>query len=173
MSWVLDGHVLKDLTNGTHNIFHQGPHQPLLFHQLTRSLTSIPRSPLREVVCSNVLKPQRCHRHSARSLKVHVEVSRKNHLCPHWPLNHIYHHIPNCCVGEQCHVIVVPVALSYVRFYRSEMFIIVVVFVVVAVFVNVVAVVVFRAGRPPNGPLSPCHPKNGEKYKGLGLNCQR
>ena len=43
------------------------------------------------------------------------------------------------------------------------MFIIVV--VVVAVFVNVVAVVVLGAGRPPNGPLSPCHPSNGENTK--------
>ena len=42
------------------------------------------------------------------------------------------------------------------------MVVIVVVVVVIAVFVNVVAVDVFRAGRPSNGQLSPCHPPNGE-----------
>ena len=45
------------------------------------------------------------------------------------------------------------------------MVVIVVVILVVAVFVNVVAVVVFGAGRPPDGPLSPCHPQNGENTK--------
>ena len=45
------------------------------------------------------------------------------------------------------------------------MVVIVVVVFVVAVFVNVVAVVVFGAGRPPNGPLSPCHPPNGENAR--------
>ena len=42
---------------------------------------------------------------------------------------------------------------------------VVIVVFVVAVFVNVVAVVVFRAGRHPNGPLSPCHPPNVENEK--------
>ena len=45
------------------------------------------------------------------------------------------------------------------------MVVIVVVVVVVAVFVNVVAVIVFRAGRPPNGPLSPCHLPKDENTK--------
>ena len=42
---------------------------------------------------------------------------------------------------------------------------VVMVVVVVAVFVNVVAVVVLGAGRPPNEPLSPFHPSNGENKK--------
>ena len=51
----------------------------------------------------------------------------------------------------QCQVTVGPVALSCDCFYRPVM---VVIFVVVAVLVNVVAVVVFGAGRPPNGLLN-------------------
>ena len=47
------------------------------------------------------------------------------------------------------------------------MVVIVVVVVVVAVFVNIVAIVVFRAGRPLNGPLSPFHPPNGENAKSV------
>ena len=43
--------------------------------------------------------------------------------------------------------------------------VVVVVVVVVKVFVNVVAVVIFGAGMPPNGPLSPCHPPKGENTK--------
>ena len=43
--------------------------------------------------------------------------------------------------------------------------IVIVVVVIVNVFVNVVAVVVFRAMRPPNGPLSLYHPPNGENTK--------
>ena len=42
---------------------------------------------------------------------------------------------------------------------------VVIVVVVFAVFVNVAAVVVLGAGRPPNRPLSPCHPPNGENAK--------
>ena len=163
MSWVLDGHVLKDLTIRTQNIVRQGPHQPPLFHHLTRCLISIPLSLSREVVCRDFLKPHRRHRHSARSPKVHVEVSRKNQLCPHLPLHHRCHHIPNRCVGEQCQVKVGPVDLSCVHFYRPAM--IVVVVVIVTVFVNVVAVVVFGEGRPPNRPLSPCHSQNGKNTK--------
>ena len=45
------------------------------------------------------------------------------------------------------------------------MVVIVVAVVVVAVFINDVAVIVFRAGRPPNGLLSPCHPPNGENER--------
>ena len=45
------------------------------------------------------------------------------------------------------------------------MVVIIVVVVVVAVFVNVVAVVVFGAGKPPNGLLSPCHPPNIENVR--------
>ena len=65
----------------------------------------------------------------------------------------------------QCQVTVGPVALYCDCFYRPVMVIIVVVVVVVAVFVNVVAVVVFGVGKPLNGPLSPCHPTNGENAK--------
>ena len=46
--WVLDGHILKDMTIGTHNIVRPGPHIPPLFHHRPRSLISIPRYPLRE-----------------------------------------------------------------------------------------------------------------------------
>ena len=151
--WVLDIQVLKDLTIGTQNIVHQGPHQPPLFHHLTRYLISILCSPSRGVVCGDVLNLHRHHRHSSRSLKVHIEVSRKNMLYPHWPLHHCYHHIPNRCAGERCQVTVVPVALSCVLFYHPTMGVIAV--VIVAVFVNVVAVVVLGAGKPLNGPLSP------------------
>ena len=45
------------------------------------------------------------------------------------------------------------------------MVVIVVVVVDVAVFVNVVAVVIFGAGRPPNGPIPHFHPPNGEKER--------
>ena len=45
------------------------------------------------------------------------------------------------------------------------MVVIVVVVVDIAVFVNVVAVVIFGAGRPTNWPLPPCHPPNGEHAK--------
>ena len=162
MSWVLDGDVLKYMTTGTQNIFRQGPHQPPLFHHLTRCLISIPCFTLREVVFGDVLKPHRLHRYSACSLKVHVEVSRKNQICPHWPLQHRCHHIPNRCVGEQCQVTVGPVAASCTCFYRPAMVVIV---VVVAVFVNVVAFVVFGAGRPPNGLLSPCQLQNGKNTR--------
>ena len=65
----------------------------------------------------------------------------------------------------QCQVTVGPIALYCDCFYRPVMVVIVAVVVVVAVFVNVVAVVIFGAGRPPNGPLSPCHPPNGENAK--------
>ena len=65
----------------------------------------------------------------------------------------------------QCQVTVGPVTLSCDRFHRLAMFVIVVIIVVVAVFVNFFAVVVFGAGRPPNGPLSPCHLPNGENTK--------
>ena len=88
------------------------------------------------------------------SLQVHVEASRKNQLCPHWPLNHRHHHIPNCCVVEQCQVTVGPIALSCIRFYHPTM-----------VVVVVVVVVALGAGRPPCGPLPHCHPPNGENTK--------
>ena len=132
----------------------------------SHGLISIPRSPSREVVCGDFLKPHRCHLRSDRSLKVPVEISRKNQIFPHWPLHHHCHHIPNHCVGKQCQVTVGPVALSCDRFYCPAMVIIVfVVVIVVAVFVNVFAVVVFGVGRPPNGLLSPCHPPNVENTK--------
>ena len=162
MLLVLVGHVLKDLTIGTQNISRQGPHQHPLFQHLTRCLISSPRSPPREVVCRDVLNPHRRHRHSARSPKVPVEISHNNKLCPHWPLHHHYHHIPNRSVGKQCQVTVGPVALSCNFFYCPTMVIIV---IVVVLFVNVVAVIVLRVGRPPNGPLSPCHPPNGKNTK--------
>ena len=175
MSWVLDSHVLKDLTIGTQNIVRLGPHQPPLFHHRPRSLVSITLSLSREGVCGDVLKPHRRHHHCdlivksppARSLKVHVEVHHKNHLCPHWPLHHLCQHTPNRCVVKWCQVTVRPIALSCVCFYRPTMVIIVAVaaVVVVAVFVNVVTVIVLGEGRPPNGPLSPCHPPNGENTK--------
>ena len=60
--------------------------------------------------------------------------------------------------------LIVPVALSCVRFYRPSM-----VVVVVAVFVNVVNVVVLGSGRPPHGPLPPCHPPNVENKKAWDL----
>ena len=149
---------MKDLTIGTQNIVRQGPHQPPLFHHLTRCLISITRSPSREVVCRDFFKPHCRHRHSACSFKVHVEVSCKNLLCPHWPLHHRCHHILNHCVGEQCQVLVGPVALSCVCFYRPAM-------VVISIVIVVVTVIVFGAGRPHNGPLSPCHPPNDENKK--------
>ena len=65
----------------------------------------------------------------------------------------------------QCQVAVGPVALYCDFFYRPVMVIVVVIIVVVAAFVNVVAAVVFGAGRPPNGPLSTCHPTIGENEK--------
>ena len=43
--------------------------------------------------------------------------------------------------------------------------VVIIVVVIVAVFVDVVAVVVWGAGRPPRGPLPPCHPPNGENTK--------
>ena len=152
---------------GTQNIGRQGPHQPPLFHHITRCLISTPRSLSREVVCEDVLKLHRRHRHSARSPKVPVEISRKNQLCLNWPLHHHCHHIPNRSVGKQCQVTVGPVALSSDCLYRPAMVVIDVVVVVSAAFVNVIAVVVFGAGRLPNGPLSPFHPPNGENKKAL------
>ena len=65
---------------------------------------------------------------------------------------------------DQCQVTVGPVALYCNCFYRPVMFVIVVVFAV-AVFVNVVAVVVFGAGRPPNVLLSPYRPLNGKNER--------
>ena len=62
--WVLDGHVLKDLTIRTKNIFSPGPHIPPLFHHRPHFLISILRSLSREQVCRYFLKPHRCHRHS-------------------------------------------------------------------------------------------------------------
>ena len=79
------------------------------------------------------------------------------------PLHHYFHHLNSHCVGKRCQVTVDPVAISCIRFYRPAMVVIFV--VVVAVFVNVFAVVVFGAGRPPNGPLSPCNSPNGENTK--------
>ena len=75
--WVLDVHVLKDLTIGPQNIVRPGPHIPPLFHHCPRSLISIPRSPSREKVRGDVLKPHLLHQHcdllvqyvSARSLR--------------------------------------------------------------------------------------------------------
>ena len=112
VSWVLDGHVLKDLTIGPQNIVRPGPHLPLLFRHRPSSLMSIPRSPPREEVCGDVLKPHRRHRHcgilfqspSARSLQIHIEVARKNQLCPPWRLHHRRLHIPNRCVVKRCQV---------------------------------------------------------------------
>ena len=127
------------------------------------SLISIPWSESREVVCRDALRPHRRHCHSARSIKVPIEISHKNQLFPQWPLHHGCHHIPNNCVGKQCQVTVIPVALSCDLLYRPAMVVIVV--VIVAVFVNVIAVVIFRAGTPPNGLLSPCNPPNGENTK--------
>ena len=144
-----------------------------LFHHRPRSLISIPRSPSQEEVCGDVHMPHCHHRHcnllvnslSACSLQVHVEFSRKNQLCPPWPLRHCRHHIPNRCVFERCQVTVGPVALSCVSFYRPTMVVIVVAAVVVAMFINAVAVVILGAGRPPYVPLPPCHPTNGENTK--------
>ena len=152
---------MKYLTIGTQNVVRLGPHQYRLFNHRPRSLISIPRSPLQEEVCGDVLKRHRQHRHcnllvkspSACSLKVHFEISLKNQLFPHWPLHHRCHHIPNRCVFERYQVTVDPVALSCVRFYRPAM-------VIIVVAVVVVTVVVMGAGRPPHGPLSPCHPPN-------------
>ena len=110
-------------------------------------------------MCGDVLNAHRCHRHFARYLKVHVEVSRKNQLCPHWPLQYRCHRIPNSCVGEQCQVTVSLVVLSCVCLYLPTMVVIVV--LVVAVFVNVVVVVVLVSVTPPHGLLPPCHPPNG------------
>ena len=164
---------MKDLTIGTQNIVRLGPHQPPLFHHLPRSMISIPRSLLREEVCGYVIKPHCCHGHchilvkspSARSLQVHVEISHKNQLCPHWPLHHRRDHIPNCCIVEKRQVTVGPVALSCVRFYCPAMAVIVVTVVVAAVFVNIVNVVILGAGRPLHQPLPPCHPPNFENTK--------
>ena len=69
------------------------------------------------------------------------------------------------CKGRGVPVFVGLVALSYVRFYRPAMVVIVFAIVVVAVFVSVVAVVVLVAGMSPHGPLPPCHPQNGENTK--------
>ena len=153
------------MTIGTQNIVCQGPHQPPLFHHLAQSMISISRFPLQKYLCGDVLKPHRRHRHYACSLRVHVEFSRKNQLCPHWLLHHRCHHIPKYCVGEQCQITVGPVSLSCVRFYRPAMVVIFIVVVVVTVFVNVVTVVVLGTGRPPDGLFSPCHPPNGKNTK--------
>ena len=124
----------------------------------------------------------------ARSIQVHFEVSLRNQFCPPWPIHHRCLHIPNCCVvkryqltsknvplpiprsqmarndvcvelaycldckGRRVPVFVVHVTLSCVRFYLPAM-------------VVVVMVVVLGARRPPRGPLSPCHPPNGENTK--------
>ena len=109
VSWVLDVHVMKDLTIGTQNIVRPGPHLPPLFHHHPRSLISITRSTLQEEVCGDFLKPHCCHGHydllvnspSTRSLQVHVEDSRKNQLCPPWPLHHSRRQITNRCVVKQ------------------------------------------------------------------------
>ena len=45
------------------------------------------------------------------------------------------------------------------------MMVVIVVAIFVAVFANVVDVVVLRAGRPPRGPIPPCHLPNGENTK--------
>ena len=103
VSRVPDGHVLKDLIIRPHNIVCPGPHLPPLSHHLPHSPIPIPRSPSQEEVCLNVLNPCRCHRHryllfpslSARLLQFHVEVSRKNQLCPPWLLRHCRLHVPN------------------------------------------------------------------------------
>ena len=62
----------------------------------------------------------------------------------------------------QCQVTVGLVVLYCNCFYRAMMVDIFVIVVVATVFINVVAVVFFGVGRPPNGPLSLCHPPNGE-----------
>ena len=124
VSWVLDGHVLKDRKIGSKKIVHPGPHQPPLFHHHPQSLISIPSSPSREEVCGDVLKPHRCHHHcdllvksqSACSLHIHIEVSHKNQLCPHVPLHHLRHHIPNRCVVERCQVMVPGFCQFYVSY---------------------------------------------------------
>ena len=67
------------------------------------------------------------------------------------------------CNGRGVPVFVVPVSLSCIRFYRPAM--VVIVIAVDVVLGNVVVVVVFGAGRPPHGPLPPCHPPNGENTK--------
>ena len=115
--WVLDGHVLKDLMIRTQNVVRPGFHQPPLFRHRPQSLVSIPRSPLQEEVFGDVLKPHRSHHYCnllvksppARSLQVHVEVSRKNQICPHWSLHHRRHHIPNRFVVKRYQVTVSPV----------------------------------------------------------------
>ena len=150
--YILDSncHVLKDLAIGIHNIVRPGTHQPPLFCHRSRPLISIPHSLLPEEVCRDVFKPHRCQGHcdllvkslSVRSLQVHVEVSRKNWLCPYCPLHHLLHHIPNSCVVERCQVTVGPIDLSCIRFYRPAM-------VVIFVAVVVVAVVILRVGRLP------------------------
>ena len=114
---------------------------------------SIPHSLPREVVCGDFLNSHLRHCHSANFLKVPIEISRKNKLCPHWPLHHHCHHIHNSYVGKQYQVTVGLVTLLCVRFYHPM------------VLVNVVAVVVLEEGRPPNGPLSPWHPPNDENTK--------
>ena len=173
LSWVLDRHFLKYLMIRTQNAVRPGPRQPPLFHHHPRYLILIPRSPLREEVCRDVLKPHRLQRYcnilikslSVRSLQVRVEVSRKNQFCPPWPLHHRRHRIPNCCVVEWCKVTSGAVVLSCVCYYRPAMVVIADIVVVVTVFFNVVAVVVLGLGRPPNGPLLSCHPPNGENTK--------
>ena len=55
--WVQDSHVQKYLAIRTQNIVRPKPHQPPLFHYRPQSLISIPRSPFREEMCRDVLKP--------------------------------------------------------------------------------------------------------------------
>ena len=62
-----------------------------------------------------------------------------------------------------------PIALSCVHYYRPVMVVVVISTVIVVVFVNVIAVVVLGLGRPPYGPLTPCHPPNGENTNGWDL----
>ena len=63
VSWILDGHVLKDMTIGPQTIVRLRPHLSLLFHHHPRSLISIPRSPSREEVWGCVLNTHSHHRH--------------------------------------------------------------------------------------------------------------
>ena len=165
--WVQDSHVQKYLAIRTQNIVRPRPHQPPLFHYRPRSLISIPRSPLREEMCRDVLNPHRLHGHcnllvrspSTRYIQVHVDIPRKNQICPHWPIHHRHHQLPNPCVVERCQVTVDPVTLSCVFFYRPA------IFVIFKVFVNVYVLVILEAGRPPHGPLPPWHLPNGENTK--------
>ena len=102
--WVPDGHVLEDLTVGSQDVVRPGTHYPPLTHRCPRPPIPTSRPPLREEVSHNILKTCRCHHRrdlfipspSTRLLKVHIQATHNNQLCPSCLLRHSCLHVSNC-----------------------------------------------------------------------------